>query len=221
MAGQGWCIGCLHASQGGSGTTTMTTAFLARAAAACHNSNLSLRDVQRILAISEIYNGDACMTITGEMNQELIYNFSGLYATAQRKAPARRRRRNHAPRLLLSAVAREWRRRISNGRAVAMAGKRRQRRTVSHATHLLLLLSPNSLADVGLLLPAAVLRLLLCPCPLEFAASTHELATTERAKATALPALTASSSPALACPPPAPVPRPPLAERKRMREGGG
>uniref|UniRef100_A0A0E0RJX3 Uncharacterized protein n=1 Tax=Oryza rufipogon TaxID=4529 RepID=A0A0E0RJX3_ORYRU len=30
------------------------------------------RDVQRILAISEIYSGDACMTITGEMNQELI-----------------------------------------------------------------------------------------------------------------------------------------------------
>uniref|UniRef100_I1P0C6 Uncharacterized protein n=1 Tax=Oryza glaberrima TaxID=4538 RepID=I1P0C6_ORYGL len=247
------------------------------------------RDVQRILAISEIYNGDACMTITGEMNQELIYNFSGLYATAQRKAPARRRRRNHAPRPLLvatpleeerrarkvktereqgkgsfvflelkdgtvfvrgagvveakkggaagggddgrhhhrhnqavqSAVARERPRRISNGRAVAMAGKRRQRRTVSHATHLLLLSSPNSHADVGLLLPAAVLRLLLCPCPLESAASTHELATTERAKATALPALTASSSPALARPPPAPVPRPPLAERKRMREGGG
>ncbi|EEE56982.1 hypothetical protein OsJ_06713 [Oryza sativa Japonica Group] len=83
----------------------------------------SWRDVQRILAISEIYSGDACMTITGEMNQELIYNFSGLYATAQRKAPARRRRRNHAPRPLLVATPLEEGRRARKVKTEREQGK--------------------------------------------------------------------------------------------------
>uniref|UniRef100_A0A0E0EQF5 Uncharacterized protein n=1 Tax=Oryza meridionalis TaxID=40149 RepID=A0A0E0EQF5_9ORYZ len=81
------------------------------------------RDVQRFLAISEIYSGDACMTITGEMNQELIYNFSGLYATAQRKAPARRCRRNHAPRLLLVATPLEEGRRARKVKTEREQGK--------------------------------------------------------------------------------------------------